>query len=799
MSELQAQNSEASQDLSFYLGIFKNRWWIILLTGLLCGSLMYLLSVSQTPVYESQIRLIKDVNVAVADSTRGGVANGISSALDPALTGEEIIKSRAVIQKALESQPLFSGEDPRAFQYSITAVTDKINPILTVVYRDSSPERVQIFLNALGKAYIQNDLESRRAAARQAIEYLEATLPQARKSLQVAQQKYQDFLTRNGEIAPSQLQGSLSTNTLQIDRDLQAQDLALKGLLGTRQRIYQRMGGVSEDQALASSALSQDPYYQKLLSTLQEKYRQLAQYQISYKESYPPLQGVRKEIATIEALIAKQTAMLLSDSLFRRAKPPQGTSDAKPLVDSTVLGAESGETVAEGSVESPQLTLANPIRDTLTTQLVQVQTQIASTEASIRALQQAKGSVRGRLDGLTAKVVEQTNLTNQVENSLRSLNDLVQKVDNFRLAAVQQVTPWSVLEPSELPGYPIAPKPTNSGLFGLAGGLVLGFLLAYYLELTNNRLRRKEDFARILGIPFLGYVPYSPSVRGFFALDGADPSSDEQAPRPNFFRTLVQNVQRWRRRGRSQRQSAYGRYRGAYENSRFKESFRQIATRLLFSKPEEELRTILITSCIPSEGKSTCSLYIANALVELGKRVLLIDCDLRRPSLHALLGIPNREGLSVVLTSSSVLPIQVVQRDIGRLDFGIITSGPVVPNPAALLSSQRFASLMTVLKEDYDIILIDTPPSMAFADSQIIAAHTDAILFVCSRGVLKPQYLADAKNGFTPNDKKLVGFVINSTTEDALDEPYYKQNYYDYYTYRAGRETESRGSVPEQN
>jgi polysaccharide biosynthesis transport protein len=778
MREVETQDTDPTQDLSFYLSAIRNRWWLFSLIGLASTCLAYVLALSQTPVYESRVRLIRNATVQLPGSSGG--ANGSQASLEPSGAVEEIIRSSTVLQSALEKQKSFNDRDLRFVFQHTTASMDKLNPIMTVTYQDSTPRRVKAFLDALTEAFKEDDLRSRRSSARQAERYLTGSLPQAKANLVKVQQDYQNYLRRNGDISPTKMQDALSSNSLGIDREIQSQEMNLKGLIGTRDRLVDRLG-VGEDQALATAALSQDENYQKSISNLQAYYTLLAVKQTQLQERHPEILTLKKQIAATEQRLREQADDILSDRLFKGATTPNTTASAQ--LDTTIdVDVKAKSAVVPGGALS--LALPNPVRFSLTTQLVSTQTALSTTEASLKALKQSKINVYSKLDGLAEKVVQEQNLLNQVDRSLKVLNNLTERVEFYRLALAQQVTPWSVIDEAALPDYPIAPKPLNNALFGLAVGSVIGFLLAYYLELANNRLRLKEDFQRILGVPMLGLVPFSnvPMI-GYLTEDVARVEQEEEEL--DGISQFFSNVWGFLRRDRNRR-SAGGasNFQSALERARIRESFRRIASRLLFSRPNEELRTLCITSCAQSEGKSTCSFWIAHSLADLGKRVLLIDADMRRPSIHEIAQISNNTGLSSLLSSATMTPNQAVRRKNGRQNFDIITAGPMPPNPVALLSSNRFLSVVEALKNDYDMVLIDTPPSASFADSQVIATFVDAVLFIVSRGVLKAQLLADARNNFTPYTNKFVGFVINSTTEtkdidDGFADSYYTNNQVD--------------------
>lgn len=765
MKEIETQDNTPAQDLNFYLDVLKHRWWIPTLSGLSGTCLLYVLALSQLPVYESQVRLIRDSSVEIAQPQAN--TSQQPAARDQGFAAEEVIRSRSILQKALDSQTMFRDRNLKYVFQNTTAAMDKQNPILAVTYKDSSPRRVQVFLDALAEAFRDNDLEARRSASKQTIKYLEASLPQARASLEAAQKQYQAFLRKNGDVQPQKLQEALSTNSLSLDRDLQNQEILLKQLTGTRDRLVSRIGA-GEDQALATAALSQDTGYQKTIALLQDLYTQIAFKRKVYQERHPEVANLKKQIVATEQRLREQGDTILADRLFRGARSPAVSGvDLDTGLDSSALDPSA----ASPPPSALALALPNPVRSTLTSQLVDVETKIATNKAQTRAMQEARGQVLSRLNGLTDNVVQESRLNSQIERSLRVLNNLTERIEAYKLSIAQQVTPWSVLEQAEAPDAPIAPKPLNNALFGLAAGLVTGFLLAYYLELANNRLRTREEFQKLLGVPLLGVIPAS-GISTTLHLDSEVDAEEEAVPVGQFFA----NLNPFRRRVR--RSGATNAYQSALEKARVRESFRRIASRLLFARPDEDLRTLCVTSCLPEDGKAICSFQTAHALSQMDKRVLLIDADMRRPFIHELAEIPNRLGLSTLLDNATMQPFQAIQVNPGGLGFDVLTAGPTPPNPVALLSSTRFIAVLEALRNEYDMILLDTPPSSTFADSQVIAAFVDALLFVVSRGTIKAQCLVDARNNFVPYTGKFVGFVISSAPDtrdpdESLDGDYY--------------------------
>ncbi len=199
------------------------------------------------------------------------------------------------------------------------------------------------------------------------------------------------------------------------------------------------------------------------------------------------------------------------------------------------------------------------------------------------------------------------------------------------------------------------------------------------------------------------------------------------------------------------------------------EAFRTLRTNLQFSIAATELKTLMVTSSEPSEGKSTVITNLATSMAESGKRVLLIDCDLRKPNIHRILGMPNDVGMTNLLIRQR--KIDEVIAEIRGLGFDVISSGPIPPNPSELLSTKHFGDLLKILCQQYDIVLIDTPPVLAVTDAQIISNFVDGALLVVSYGKVQRDHVKQAKQLLDTVKANIIGVVFNG--KPIKDHTYY--------------------------
>ncbi len=340
----------------------------------------------------------------------------------------------------------------------------------------------------------------------------------------------------------------------------------------------------------------------------------------------------------------------------------------------------------------------------------------------------------------------------QMQNNLNLYQNiytnLLNSYEEMRLARLRN-TPNVVQVEAAMPSSsPIRPRPmTNAGLGG-AVGLMLAAGVVFLIEYLDDTIKSPEDAADILQLPVIGYIPEMKK------------SKDQEE----------------------------GYVHVAEEpRSPVTESFRSLRTNLEFSQVDKPLRSIMITSPSPTEGKSTLAANLALIMSQSGKRVLLIDADMRRPKLHRILTVSNRVGLSdIFLNHRTAQAISRIWRD---SQMTVITSGPLPPNPNELLASQKMAQFLEQLKEVYDIVIFDSPPILV-ADATVLASLVDGVLLVLNPGQTKKDAARATVEQVHRVGSKVVGIVFNRIPRHRSDyyggyrhySQYYSRGYKDYYS-----------------
>lgn len=211
--------------------------------------------------------------------------------------------------------------------------------------------------------------------------------------------------------------------------------------------------------------------------------------------------------------------------------------------------------------------------------------------------------------------------------------------------------------------------------------------------------------------------------------------------------------------------------------SRASEAFRTLRTNIQFSSLDNNVKSIVVTSSGPNEGKSTIMSNLAITIAQGGKRVAIVDCDLRKPTVHKKLGLPNSEGLTNMLVQDLKLEDCIMPTKIANLYA--LTSGPTPPNPAELLSSKKMKVILTELTQVFDMVLIDAPPVIAVTDAQILSTLVEGVLLVAGYGQAEKFGIVKAKELLDKVGAKILGVVINKVPESS--ENYYYGKYYSSY------------------
>jgi Mrp family chromosome partitioning ATPase/capsular polysaccharide biosynthesis protein len=334
---------------------------------------------------------------------------------------------------------------------------------------------------------------------------------------------------------------------------------------------------------------------------------------------------------------------------------------------------------------------------------------------------------------------------------------LQQRLRDLQILMSTATGNFSVLAPATVPQAPISPKPLRSAILGFAIGLFAGIGLAFLMEQFDTKVRRPDDIAEVLHQPILARVPRL---------------SREQVKSPELV-TLAQPA------------------------DHASEAFRLLRTNLAFMNVDGTAKTLMVTSSLQGEGKSVTLANLAVTLALAGKKVIVVDADMRRPRQHTLFGLRNTAGLSSVAVGDADLvetlqPVQVISHngDRPKVDFiswaaaaeavsrlWVLTSGPIPPNPGEIVASQRFTRLLGALRDAADIVLIDSPAMLAVGDAAALASEVEGLVFLVDMEQARRPVLQAAADQLCRLPCAMMGLVVRLPAGGRGDRGYYYAHY----------------------
>lgn len=351
---------------------------------------------------------------------------------------------------------------------------------------------------------------------------------------------------------------------------------------------------------------------------------------------------------------------------------------------------------------------------------------------------------------LNSNAVEFNNLRNEVETK-RNLLDTLQKRQaetevTSRLRG-QRVSNIRVVDRALIPGSPFSPSYPKNIWAGLFYGLIIGLALALFRDFLDRSLRTVEDVEQHLGLPALGVIPAVGSVLAphrWYGYGGRAKRKQKDGEPDEAKIELLPHV---------------------HQRSAVAEAYRAARAALLLSQAGG-VRSIVVTSCLPEEGKTSTALNLAIVLAQLDKRVLLIDGDLHKPRLHDALRLTNRVGLVSILVEN-LSPTRVIQPT-QIPGVSVVTSGPPSPNPSGLLSSESMRTLLQFAEMNFDYVILDSPPLDSVADAMLIGSQTDGVVLCVEGGSTPRERVRRICNRLRAGNVTILGVIINKFHEQAF-------------------------------
>lgn len=441
--------------------------------------------------------------------------------------------------------------------------------------------------------------------------------------------------------------------------------------------------------------------------------------------------GVQEVLAQYQEA---QSQLAIEQARYRSGHPT--VANLQRQVDSLreLLQARVGQVLGSANAVSEGSLQMGDLRSSLTANLIDAEVDRVSLATQTETLRRTLESYRSRASVLPRLAQMQGELDRKLKVAQSTYETLLTRLQEVQVAENQNVGNARVISAAELPEDPAGPGKKLFLVAGGAAGLLLGLSVAFLIDLCDRSLKTVQEAKSLFGYTLLGLIP----------------TYGKLAPR-----------------GRTEIPKIFPR---DLPRSSLSEAYHMLQANLKFLNTDKEIRVVVVTSSVAQEGKSTVAANLAAAAAQVGRRVLLVDADMRHPQQHHIWDLINVSGLSNVIVSQQELS-SVIQPAMPGLD--LLTAGVIPPNPVALLDSKRMASLVETFAQDYDLVILDTPPLVGMADAAILGKMSDGLLLVVRPGVVDSVGAAAAKEFLEQSHQPILGLVANGAPTDKDRDGYF--------------------------
>ena len=662
---------------------------IIAIVGMASGGIVYQIKGGKK-TYQGDFRMLVEpvtTEARIADPSsltnrEGGVPNRDFFSLDYA-TQLEILQSpqmlSAITKQVKNQYPKFTEEILKQGLLVLRLGDTELNKtkILEIKFLGQDPVLVEFVLQETKKKYLKYSLDERKSRIGEGVNFIEDQLPGLNKRVNDLKSELQ-VIQQQQRIADPREQG---TQLIVQARTIETLESETQRLLQEQKTLYanlQKQLDFTPNEAIAASALSEEPQYKELLTKVKEVEGQIAIETARFKSANPIVEALERKRANLIGLLNKQTERILGQNL---------------------VGAEANSKVKN---------FQNSIRLGLIKQLVDTANQVQVLEARSEAITKTKNNLDRQAREFPTVARRYNELQQQLDIAARTRDQLLTQRETLRVQAAQSQIPWEIISEPQIPRdpdgnrIPVASKNTNKLMMGVIGGLVVGLGLAILIEKIRNIFYCADDVKDAVAAPLLGSVPVNKNAQKSY------PSIAKA------YDVLDNKEQKYKKNA-----------------AEFIEAFDSLYTNIRFLSAHRPIASLVIGSAIAGEGKSTIALNLAHVAALAGQRVLLVDANLHSPSLDLLLELPNSKGLSDLLENKIDFN-EVIQRSPIADNMFVLTSGIPLPGTSRRLASSQMQYLMAEFNAIFDLVIYDTPPLVESKDANFLAARTDGILMVVS-------------------------------------------------------------------
>ncbi len=733
-------------EIAQYWLVLKRRWLPAALVFALTTALAVAYTLKQTEIFQAkgQVILKKTNKTSALLSSATNLANGGGIGELDGLTGSTPINTQAEILKSLTTinavlTELRDGKyakrperkrldkfikNSETFVQQLKVSSIKGTDILEVSFQDPSPDLAKDVVEKLMEVYIRDDQTNQRREAAAARQFVNQSLPDVKAKVNDAEGKLRKFKEEYNVVdLPTESVKAVETITT-LNKEITSASAQLAAETSRLEGLKSLFGGRDAQATIQSGLVSESPGLQKSLKELQDVESKLASEKTRFSDNDPSILNLKeKRQALIEVLQKRFKQSLVGENKF------------------------------QGKVVELQ---PSGIQSNLIADFAKSEAQRTSLQKQISALVYVVDAYKQRMNAIPRLEQQQNALGREVEINRTQYKTLLSKLQEIEIAENQTLGNSRIQTHAEHPQEPISPKKAQNIAIGGFLGLFLGAATAFILDSADKRIKTSDEAKQLLpGYPILGQIPVFERARPLPKLNKAG--------------------------GREPGQLVLTGMTTGLEG----ESFRMLQTNLQFLNADDSLKVVVVSSSQSGEGKSTIAANLALAVAELGKRVLLVDADMRKPAQHSIWRQGNYEGLSNVLSGQSDYKSATIEI---QPNLFLLTAGVVPPNPVVLIDSVQMSTLIGEWSNSYDLVIIDAPPLTVAADAAILGTQAGGLVFVLRPGVADKESVEYAQEILTQSKLKVLGMVLNAVDLD-------KQSRYNHYYYSSQTSRSEEGNM----
>ncbi|MEH2121452.1 GumC family protein [Nostoc sp.] len=715
-------SAQGAVDIRQLFTILLRHRFLILGVSCVVMSAASLLAVTAKPTYQSNMQILVSSNLSegaqsnnIPVDTDNQVTDSNSQVVD-STTQMKLMLSSKLLQKAVN---LLHSDYPHITLEDINAQTERnkktslevtpeeggigankvFSQVFKVSFNDDDPVKAQRVLQSLQKVYQNYNKEQQKERLNQGLAFVNARLPEIKKEVSKADKNLEQFRNKHKLLNPEVQSKILLESLADIQQQLQTTRANLQDVNARYDNLEQQIASSSQQNELISSRLNHSSRYQALLSEIQKTELALAKERLRYTDDYPSVQKLKQQ---------RQSQLSL---LRQEVKAITTSRKGEPLLKGQMVGVDP----------------------TLVDEFILVQTTVLGLTANEKNLAESEQRLRSELNKYPSLIAEYNRLLPKVQTSHKTLEQLLQAQQSLGLKIAQEGYNWQVLAEPALGTY----MGSNILLLLLGGGVIgpiLGILAALILEKFNDAIYCAGDLKKLTNLRILGSVPKLPSRgvkkrrlnlpwNGQRTLDSSVVEATTKLPVHETLDMIYQNIQ--------------------------------------ILKYPLPFKSLMLTSALPGEGKTTLVLGLVASATRMHRRVLVIDANLHNPSLHKILELSNDWGLSLLLVDETTTYFQDYIQPI-HPSIDILTAGPVPEDTVKLLSSRRMKELIELFEQTYDLVLIDAPPILGTVDARIVASLCNGIVMVERMGKVTRSELTQATEILSKLN--LIGIIANEVS-----------------------------------